>query len=349
MARKRGWTSTYARSLRVVAMFLAVLPFVFVVQDAWASPGGLDDNGCHTCHTNCEQYGIADETYHCHGAPAPPAPPATEAPIATSPPATSPPATSPPTTKPPPSATKPPPTATTSTTIAVDVAAPEPASITVAPPEPGGQETVVEITGEPGARFEVTVTSRAQTQRGVLDDDGHARVTFLVANGDHIATVVLTDGEGNVSAETTHEFDVSLPRPRRPSARVTSGKGDSPVVVQITQGPPRGKVTVRSDGGPSATDDLDDTGEATISLELDEGDHTILVSAQDFQGQAADVVRISDVNVGTDEDEAGSAVGGIILLAAVGGSALWLRRRRRTLRVQARRPLTGPSPADPAG
>ena len=342
MARKRGCTSRYARPLRVVAMFLAVVPFVFVVQDAWASPGGLDDNGCHTCHTNCEQYGIADETYHCHGAPTPTAPPATEAPIATSPPATSPPATSPPTTKPPPSTTKPPPTATTSTTIAVDVAAPEPASITVAPPEPGGQETVIEITGEPGARFEVTITSRAQTQRGALDDNGHARVTFLVPNGDHIATVVLTDDEGNVSAETTHEFDVSLPRPRRPSARVTSDEGASPVVVQITHGPPRGKVTVRSDGGPSETSDLGDAGEATVGLELDEGEHTILVSAQDFQGQEADVVRISDVRVTGEDKKKGSAAGSVVLVVAIGGSVLWLRRRRRNLRGQARRPLTGP-------
>lgn len=31
-----------------------------------ASPGGLDQNGCHVCHTNCQAYGLRDEEYHCH-------------------------------------------------------------------------------------------------------------------------------------------------------------------------------------------------------------------------------------------------------------------------------------------
>lgn len=31
-----------------------------------ASPGGLNADGCHVCHTNCQKYGLKDEEYHCH-------------------------------------------------------------------------------------------------------------------------------------------------------------------------------------------------------------------------------------------------------------------------------------------
>lgn len=31
-----------------------------------AHPGGTDANGCHTCRTNCAQYGLRTGQYHCH-------------------------------------------------------------------------------------------------------------------------------------------------------------------------------------------------------------------------------------------------------------------------------------------
>ncbi len=31
-----------------------------------AHPGGVDSSGGHTCHTNCEQYGLSPEEYHDH-------------------------------------------------------------------------------------------------------------------------------------------------------------------------------------------------------------------------------------------------------------------------------------------
>ncbi len=31
-----------------------------------AHPGGTDANGCHTCKTNCEKWGLHYGQYHCH-------------------------------------------------------------------------------------------------------------------------------------------------------------------------------------------------------------------------------------------------------------------------------------------
>lgn len=31
-----------------------------------AHPGNTDKYGCHTCHTNCERYGLRYSEYHCH-------------------------------------------------------------------------------------------------------------------------------------------------------------------------------------------------------------------------------------------------------------------------------------------
>ncbi|MDF1564660.1 MAG: thermonuclease family protein [Deltaproteobacteria bacterium] len=43
---------------------------------ALAHPGGRDAEGCHTCRTKCEQYGLSAGERHCHGEgeAAPPAP-----------------------------------------------------------------------------------------------------------------------------------------------------------------------------------------------------------------------------------------------------------------------------------
>ena len=36
------------------------------VSVVFAHPGRTDSNGCHTCKTNCEKYGLEYGEYHCH-------------------------------------------------------------------------------------------------------------------------------------------------------------------------------------------------------------------------------------------------------------------------------------------
>lgn len=36
------------------------------VTSTFAHPGKLDKNGGHTCHTNCEKYGLKKGQYHYH-------------------------------------------------------------------------------------------------------------------------------------------------------------------------------------------------------------------------------------------------------------------------------------------
>jgi hypothetical protein len=31
-----------------------------------AHPGNTDKYGCHTCRTNCKQWGLKQNEYHCH-------------------------------------------------------------------------------------------------------------------------------------------------------------------------------------------------------------------------------------------------------------------------------------------
>lgn len=53
------------RKLLAFAAFalLLVLPTSVSIQ---AHPGRTDSNGCHTCRTNCEKWGLAYGEYHCH-------------------------------------------------------------------------------------------------------------------------------------------------------------------------------------------------------------------------------------------------------------------------------------------
>ena len=53
------------RKLLAFATFalLLVLPTSTSIQ---AHPGRTDSNGCHTCRTNCEKWGLAYGEYHCH-------------------------------------------------------------------------------------------------------------------------------------------------------------------------------------------------------------------------------------------------------------------------------------------
>lgn len=49
----------------IFALFLFVLVF-FVPKSALAHPGNTDSIGCHTCRTNCANWGLSYGEYHCH-------------------------------------------------------------------------------------------------------------------------------------------------------------------------------------------------------------------------------------------------------------------------------------------
>lgn len=52
--------------LKRITNLIILVAILSLNTAAYASPGGLDGNGCHTCRTNCQDYGIATDTYHCH-------------------------------------------------------------------------------------------------------------------------------------------------------------------------------------------------------------------------------------------------------------------------------------------
>ena len=60
-------------SIVLFGLFFITLPHV-----ALAHPGRTDAYGCHTCRTNCSNWGLSTGEYHCHNAKALPQP---EAPI----------------------------------------------------------------------------------------------------------------------------------------------------------------------------------------------------------------------------------------------------------------------------
>lgn len=54
--------------MKKVVEYLLILVITFFMIPIFISahPGKLDKNGCHTCRTNCAQYGLTDGQYHCH-------------------------------------------------------------------------------------------------------------------------------------------------------------------------------------------------------------------------------------------------------------------------------------------
>ena len=54
--------------MKKVVEYLLILVITFFMIPIFnsAHPGRLDKNGCHTCRTNCAQYGLTDGQYHCH-------------------------------------------------------------------------------------------------------------------------------------------------------------------------------------------------------------------------------------------------------------------------------------------
>ncbi len=55
-------------------LLVALTAFSFSVTATFAHPGRTDSAGCHTCRTNCPNWGLSYGEYHCHsskGAPQP--------------------------------------------------------------------------------------------------------------------------------------------------------------------------------------------------------------------------------------------------------------------------------------
>ncbi len=50
----------------VRCLFLGILTFVIPVLLVLAHPGRTDSRGCHTCRTNCANWGLSYGQYHCH-------------------------------------------------------------------------------------------------------------------------------------------------------------------------------------------------------------------------------------------------------------------------------------------
>lgn len=53
----------------IIFTILLILP-----QISLAHPGRTDSSGCHTCRTNCANWGLSTGEYHCHNAKALPQP-----------------------------------------------------------------------------------------------------------------------------------------------------------------------------------------------------------------------------------------------------------------------------------
>lgn len=45
---------------------ILLITFLFMPTIVFAHPGGLDSNGCHYCRTNCANWGLEQNEYHCH-------------------------------------------------------------------------------------------------------------------------------------------------------------------------------------------------------------------------------------------------------------------------------------------
>lgn len=54
-------------TLTVSLLFLLISSFFFYpTNTALAHPGNTDSYGCHTCRTNCSNWGLSTGEYHCH-------------------------------------------------------------------------------------------------------------------------------------------------------------------------------------------------------------------------------------------------------------------------------------------
>ncbi|MFH1348572.1 MAG: YHYH domain-containing protein [Patescibacteria group bacterium] len=59
---------------RPIETFALFVILVSIPSITLAHPGRTDSSGCHTCRTNCEQWGLSYGEYHCHRAKSVPQP-----------------------------------------------------------------------------------------------------------------------------------------------------------------------------------------------------------------------------------------------------------------------------------
>lgn len=50
---------------KILGLFIVAI-IIFSTNTVYAHPGRTDSNGCHTCRTNCERWGLRYGQYHCH-------------------------------------------------------------------------------------------------------------------------------------------------------------------------------------------------------------------------------------------------------------------------------------------
>lgn len=58
----------------LISCIVFIFAFATLGQVASAHPGRTDSSGCHTCRTNCPNWGLSTGEYHCHRAKALPQP-----------------------------------------------------------------------------------------------------------------------------------------------------------------------------------------------------------------------------------------------------------------------------------
>lgn len=49
-------------------VLILVATLISLPQPSFAHPGRTDSSGCHTCRTNCPDWGLSYNEYHCHRA-----------------------------------------------------------------------------------------------------------------------------------------------------------------------------------------------------------------------------------------------------------------------------------------
>jgi hypothetical protein len=62
----RKITPRLLRGNFILLVVVVVLSVSFGPTVTFAHPGGTDSSGCHTCRTNCPNWGLSFGEYHCH-------------------------------------------------------------------------------------------------------------------------------------------------------------------------------------------------------------------------------------------------------------------------------------------
>lgn len=169
--------------------------------------------------------------------------------------------------------------------VDVDADAPAVDQLQVVPARPELGASTVSFTTEPDARYELTVAGRKDRLVGAVGD-GPTSLQLWLPNGRYTIALVVRDSVGNVR-KTSVPLAVAVSRPALRVER-TSAPGASPAVFVVTASP-RSRGTLTVPGYPPSPYVVDNSGQATVSLELDEGAYGAgRATLTDFAGRAAD-------------------------------------------------------------